>query len=157
MLRLKDIRSVLSAVLRRRLVVVIAAIALLSATIPVGGQSIQAIFNIDLGANPSPANIRVLGASPDDHLSGNGTPNTFNSYIRAHAIAVGDFNHDGFQDVVIGAPDADFAPAAPAAPRANAGAVYVIFGKATFAAATIIDTSLAATLQPDIRIFGAPH
>ncbi|HJQ26546.1 MAG TPA: hypothetical protein VKA60_21705 [Blastocatellia bacterium] len=140
--------------MRRRLVVLIAAIALLGGTIPVGGQSIQAIFNIDLGANPSPANIRVLGAGPDDHLSGNGTPNTFTSYIRAHAIAVGDFNHDGFQDVVIGAPDTDFTPAAAPA-RANAGAVYVIFGKATFAAATIIDTNLAATLQPDIRIFGA--
>src|SRR5205085_1342321 len=155
MQRLKDLRPLRMAVLRRRLVVLLAAIALLAGTLPVGGQSLQAIFNIDLGATPSPANIRVLGASTDDHLSGNGTPNTFTGFPRAHALAVGDFNKDGIQDVVIGAPDTDFTPAAPGTPRANAGAVYVVFGKATFAAGTIIDTNLAAPIQPDIRIFGA--
>ena len=132
-----------------------AAIALFASTIPVGSQTAQATFNIDLGAVPSPANIRLLGANVDDHLSGNGTPATFSTFPRAHAIAVGDFNHDGFQDVAVGAPDTDFAPAAPNAPRANAGAVYVIFGKATFAANTIIDSNLAAGNQPDIQIFGA--
>src|SRR5438105_3960243 len=155
MQRLKDLRPLRMAVLRRRLVVLFAAIALLAGTLPVGGQSLQAIFNIDLGANPSPANIRVLGASTDDHLSGNGTPNTFTGFPRAHALAVGDFNKDGIQDVVIGAPDTDFTPAAPGTPRANAGAVYVVFGKATFATGTVFDTNLASASQPDIRIFGA--
>lgn len=155
MQRLKETRPAHKAGLLHRLVVVFAAIALMAGALPVGGQSIQAIFNIDLGAVPSPANVRVLGAGADDHLSGNGTPNNFSTFTRAHAIAVGDFNKDGFQDIVIGAPDADFTPAAPATPRANAGAVYVIFGKATFATGAVIDTALTSTSQPDIRIFGA--
>jgi FG-GAP repeat len=154
---IKDNRPTQPAGFRRRVVVLIAAIALLAGTVPVGSQTqtIQAIFNIDLGVSPSPANIRLLGASTDDHLSGNGTPNNFTSFPRAHAIAVGDFNHDGIQDMVVGAPDTDFTPAAPAAARANAGAVYITFGKSSFAAGTIIDTNLAAPIQPDIKIFGA--
>jgi len=136
------------------LVVCLAAIALMANTVPVGSQTAQATFSIDLGTIPSPANIRVNGASANDHLSGNGTPATFTAFPRAHAIAIGDFNHDGFQDVAIGAPDTDFTPTGGAA-RANAGAVYVIFGKATFASNTIIDTNLAGTNQPDIQIFGA--
>ena len=65
-----------------------AAIALFASTIPVGSQTAQATFNIDLGASPSPANIKLLGANASDHLSGNGTPNSFTSFPRAHAIAI---------------------------------------------------------------------
>jgi hypothetical protein len=132
-----------------------AALVLTVGTATVGSQTAQATFNIDLGAVPSPANIRLLGANPDDDLSGNGSPNVFTTFPRAHAIAVGDFNHDGFQDVLVGAPDADFTPAAPGTLRTAAGAAYIIFGKTTFAANTIIDANLAAANQPDIRIFGA--
>ncbi|HKP11573.1 MAG TPA: hypothetical protein VJZ91_05660 [Blastocatellia bacterium] len=131
-----------------------AAILLTASTAPVGSQTAQATFNINLGDVPSPASIRVLGASADDHLSGNGTPDTFSTFPRAHALAVGDFNHDGFQDVVIGAPDTDFTPQGGTL-RQNAGAVYVIFGRQTFPASAILDTNLAATSQPDISVFGA--
>src|SRR5690349_4954483 len=83
----------------RTLVVCLAAIALFANTVPVGSQTAQATFNINLGDIPSPASIRVNGANANDHLSGNGTPATFSTFPRAHAIAIGDFNHDGFQDV----------------------------------------------------------
>src|SRR5690242_8008558 len=133
-----------------------AAIIITAGIVPVGSQTAQATFNINLADVPSPANPQVIGASAMDHLSGNGTPDTFSVFPRAHALATGDFNHDGFQDVVIGAPDTDFTPQGGDL-RQNAGAVYVIFGRATFAASTIIDTNLAAALtsQPDISIFGA--
>jgi hypothetical protein len=133
-----------------------AAIIVTVGTFPVGSQTIQATFNINLSDVPSPASIRVLGASASDHLSGDLTPDTFSAFPRAHALATGDFNHDGFQDIVIGAPDTDFTPQG-GDPRKNAGAVYVIFGRQTFAAGAIFDTNLAATptSQPDISIFGA--
>jgi hypothetical protein len=114
----------------------------------------QASTNIGLGDTPNPAAATLIGASANDHLSGNGTANTSSVFPRAHAIATGDFNRDGFQDIAIGAPDADFAPGAPATPRANAGAVYILFGRQTFPAGTLIDTNTAALSQPDVKIFG---
>jgi FG-GAP repeat protein len=111
----------------------------------------QTIQLIDLSTTtPS---ITYLGASADDHLSGNG--NSDDPAIgRAHAIATGDFNNDGFADVLIGAPDADFTPDGGTL-RGNAGAVYVSFGKATIVSPTTIDMNTAATVQPDVKIFGA--
>jgi FG-GAP repeat len=135
------------------LLVFLAAVLTFS-TIPVGSQTGQPAASISLAA-PTPSNPTLIGANADDHLSGSGTPDTFSAFPRAHAVAVGDFNHDGFQDVVVGAPDADITPAAPAAPRPGAGAVYVIFGKSTFAANAIIDANPTAQSQPDIRILGA--
>ena len=135
----------------------LAVLAMMIATLPVAAnnqfqtQSAQGP-NIDLGANP--ANITFFGAAASDHLSGN-EPATPGAFPRAHAIVTGDFNRDGSLDVAIGAPDADFAPAAPAAARPNAGAVYILFGKSVFPANTVIDTSLTATNQPDVKIFGA--
>lgn len=117
-------------------------------------QSVQATLMIDLSAAPSPANIQMLGANSSDHLSGAGTSGSFSSFPRSHAIAVGDFNKDGFKDVVVGAPETDFTPQGGSA-RADAGAVYILFGKATFAAQTIVDTNLTALSQPDLRVFGA--
>ncbi len=134
-----------------------AVLAMMVATLPVAAnnqfqtQSAQGL-NIDLGATA--ANITVLGAAASDHLSGNNEPATVGTFPRAHAIVTGDFNRDGSLDVAIGAPDADFVPAAPPA-RANAGAVYIIFGKSVFPAGTVIDTNLTASNQPDVKIFGA--
>ncbi|HKP87978.1 MAG TPA: hypothetical protein VJZ26_17880 [Blastocatellia bacterium] len=131
-------------------------IALVAATFQVtaGTQSALAAFNIDLSVTT--ANITLLGAAASDHLSGNGTAATSSTFPRAHAIVTGDFNRDGTQDVAVGAPDADFTPAQGAA-RADAGAIYILFGKSTFAAGTVIDANLAAAAasQPDVKIFGA--
>lgn len=148
---LKENRLNHKAGLRRTLVVLFAAVTLIAGSVPAGSQTAQATFNIDLGAAVNPANITVLGAGAGDHLSSNGTAGTF---PRARALATGDFNDDGFQDIVIGAPDTDFTPTGGPT-RADAGAVYVIFGKATFAANTVIDPSGTPASQPDIRIFGA--
>jgi FG-GAP repeat/Ser-Thr-rich glycosyl-phosphatidyl-inositol-anchored membrane family len=114
----------------------------------------QAFTNIDLGSNPGAAGVTLLGAGPNDHLSGNGTPNVSSVFPRAHAIVTGDFNKDGFQDIAVGAPDADFTPTGGTA-RANAGAVYILFGRQTFPASTLIDTNLTALSQPDVKVFGA--
>ncbi len=136
----------------------LAVLAMMIATLPVAAynqfqtQSAQGL-NVDLGATP--ANITFFGAAASDHLSGNNEPSTSGIFPRAHAIVTGDFNRDGSLDVAIGAPDADFVPQAPAAARPNAGAVYILFGKSVFPAGTIIDTSLTATNQPDVKIFGA--
>lgn len=139
--------------------ITLSVLALIVATLPVAAntqsdtQTAQGLINIDLAATP--ASITFFGAGSSDHLSGNATPGTVSTFPRAHAIVTGDFNRDGSLDVAIGAPDADFAPTAPAPARPNAGAVYILFGKSTFPANTIIDTSLTATSQPDVKIFGA--
>lgn len=106
----------------------------------------QALFIVDLGI--SPPDVTILGASQDDHLSGGGAPAAFAS-THARAIATGDFNADGFQDVAMGAPDSD----AGSPNRANAGAVYVVFGRVVFT--PTLDTNTSALSQPNIRIFGA--
>lgn len=126
------------------------AIFLLATGWPVGNslkaQTPQAIQTIDV----TTAQITVLGASEKDELSGNGAEKTFTTLPRAHAIATGDFNKDGIADLVIGAPEADFTPTGGAS-REGAGAVYVVFGKTTFANPTVIDAATA----PEVRVFGA--
>ncbi len=74
-------------------------------------------------------------------------------FRRAKALATGDFNDDGIQDIAIGAPDADFTPQAQPV-RGNAGAVYIIFGRQNFVLPSVFDTNLTALLQPEIKIFG---
>ncbi|MBI3653967.1 MAG: FG-GAP repeat protein [Acidobacteria bacterium] len=112
----------------------------------------QALQTIDL-ATTTPG-VTVIGASADDKLGGNGSANTFSSTPRSHPLARGDFNRDGIQDLAIGAPEADFTPTGGPL-RANTGAVYIIFGRQSFTTGSVIDASLSAATQPDIKIFGA--
>ncbi len=96
------------------------------------------------------ADIIILGAAAEDHLSGNGAPNG-TQLSRARAIATGDFNNDGAADIIIGAPDVDVTIAQPAETRADAGTVYIIFGRTT-PFTSPIDTFVLG--QTSIRIFG---
>jgi hypothetical protein len=114
----------------------------------------QVLLTRDLAANP--AEVVLLGANADDNLGGNGTKNTFTDLSRARPLVSGDFNRDGIQDLAMGAPNADYTPpGAGSVARANAGAVYVLFGRNTFTNQTIIDTNPASVSQPDVRIYGA--
>lgn len=108
------------------------------------------IINVASEANPT-----VLGATTNQHLSGNGSAATFDvtpANLRAHAVATGDVNGDGIQDLVIGAPDATFTVALQGGgtqTRTAAGVAYVVFGKNSLAGT--IDTAS----QADLTILGA--
>ncbi|MFY9607142.1 MAG: hypothetical protein WAU45_00845 [Blastocatellia bacterium] len=128
------------------------AIAIVPFKAATGDVSTQTVQFIDLSA--AAANIQILGAGDADHLSGNGAANSFATLPRSHAVAVGDINDDGIDDLITGAPDADFTPQGGSL-RADAGSVYILFGRASFSTPTIIDTNLTAISQPDVKIFGA--
>jgi Concanavalin A-like lectin/glucanases superfamily/FG-GAP repeat len=101
------------------------------------------------------ANATILGATTNQHLSGNGTSGTFGvnlANMRAHAIATGDVNGDGIPDVVMGAPDATFTVTPGGGSpqiRTGAGLVYIVLGKTTLSGT--IDTNAG---QADITILG---
>lgn len=99
------------------------------------------LINVGSEANPT-----VLGAASDRHLSGNGNAAAFDvtlGNLRAHAVAVGDVNGDGIQDLVMGAPDATFTVTEQT--RTNAGVVYIIFGSNSLAGT--IDTGDQSSLK----------
>ena len=112
-----------------------------------GFQTAQVLRFIIVGTE---ASAQILGATTNQHLSSNGTPATFDvtaGNLRARAIATGDVNNDGIQDVIVGAPDATFSVSA--VNRVGAGIVYVVLGKMTLAGT--IDTNAG---QADISILG---
>ena len=133
-------------------VLFLTGIALLGGKSPAEAQVFQVI---DL-SQPGTVDVTVLGAREDDHLTGNGAPDTFTDLSRARAIATGDFNCDGIQDVAFGAPEADLVIGAgeEQETRLDAGAVYIVFGR-TVPFPAVIDALPPAVSQPDVRIFGA--
>ena len=71
-------------------------------------QETEALRIISVGTE---ATATILGATTNQHLSGNGTAAIFDvnlANMRAHAIATGDVNGDGIADVITGAPEATF-------------------------------------------------
>lgn len=116
-------------------------------------QQIEVLRIINVGTE---ATTTILGATTNQHLSGNGAAATFDvnlGNLRARAIATGDVNGDGIPDVVVGAPAATFTIApqgGPAQLRTGAGITYVVFGKTGLSGA--VDTNAG---QADLSILGA--
>lgn len=115
-------------------------------------QEAQVLRIINVGTE---ANATILGATTNQHLSGNGTAGNFVvslANMRAHAIAIGDVNGDGISDVITGAPDATFtvtpSVGAPQT-RTSAGIVYIVLGKTGLSGT--IDTNAG---QAEISILG---
>lgn len=94
--------------------------------------------SIDTAANQ--ADVTILGGKTGDKLG--------------FAVAVGDVNGDGISDITIGAPGADFPGALtpPPAARADTGAVFVIFGTASFVSPSSID--IATPNAASVALFG---
>jgi hypothetical protein len=65
------------------------------------------------------------------------------SFQMGYAVAAGDLNRDGFDDIIIGAPQADRAP------FVGCGEVYVIYGSRSLPARIELETE-----NPDIIIYG---
>ncbi len=78
----------------------------------------------------TPADVTVYGASAGDYLA------------DRFSLATGDFNDDGFADVLVGAPLAD----GPEDSRENAGEAYIIFGSSQPAATVDLATGAPVTI-----------
>jgi Concanavalin A-like lectin/glucanases superfamily/FG-GAP repeat len=93
-----------------------------------------------IDTNAGQAEISILGGKSGDKLG--------------FAVAVGDVNGDGIDDISIGAPGADFpgSAAPPVAARNDTGAVFVIFGAAALSTPHTID--LATANAANVALFG---
>jgi hypothetical protein len=90
--------------------------------------------DLDLSGSPASGGFTLIQGDAD----GDGTGNS---------VAAADIDSDGFDDAIIGAPNAD-----PAG-RLDAGAVYVIYGRSNLPGATI-NLAAAATSNGETRIYG---
>ena len=89
--------------------------------------------------DPGDQDVIIYGGSANDVLAG------------SHAVAVGDVNGDGIDDLILGAYYAD----GPSDARVNVGEAYVIFGSSSLA--PIIDiagTEPSPAVPPDVTIYG---
>jgi len=98
---------------------------------PGGGAPGGLQYSLDLAANAP--DLTIYGADAGDYLA------------DRFSLSSGDFNGDGKDDILVGAPLAD----GPGNARANAGEAYVIFGRGDGE-----EMDLAAD-QPDLTIVGA--
>jgi hypothetical protein len=90
--------------------------------------------DVDLATWATPRQgLQVWGAAADDRLG--------------NAVSAGDFNNDGYQDILAGSYAADVLS------RTNAGAAYVVFGSGS-RSTSVIDTA-SAIFPAGVRIFGA--
>jgi hypothetical protein len=89
---------------------------------------------VDLAAG---ADVHIIGASAGDNLGING------------ALTAGDFNGDGFADLLLGAPLAD----GPGESRSNSGEAYLIFGRHRLPA--VRDLALPGLAGAEVTLHGA--
>ncbi|HYP28637.1 MAG TPA: hypothetical protein VE262_18140 [Blastocatellia bacterium] len=148
-----EARSGSRRVLALLAVVSLIGLAFITASLSTRAQvTIQTIQTIDPVS--SGTDVTILGAAADDHLSGNGASGDLTPLTRARALTVGDFDNDGIDDLVIGAPDANVnlnPQGGPVVDRPDAGIVYVISGRTTPFPATI-DAAIQG--QTTLRILG---
>ena len=95
-----------------------------------GSSSLPAIIDL----NTSDEDVTIYGATEGDYLTEQG------------AVAVGDVNGDGTDDLILAARSAD----GPSEGRAHAGEAYVIFGSSSLPATIDLNTS-----GEDVTIYGA--
>lgn len=93
------------------------------------------------------ADVSIIGRTAGESVR----PGTLGSLSGVLRAIVADVSGDRVGDLIIGAPLADPSPN-PGEVRKNAGAVYVIFGRAGLASPTLRDLE---TQPPDITIYGA--
>ncbi|MFY9553743.1 MAG: LamG-like jellyroll fold domain-containing protein [Blastocatellia bacterium] len=93
-----------------------------------------------LDTNAGDANVTILGSKTGDRLG--------------FSVTVGDVNGDGKDDIIIGAPGADFPGSASpvVAARNDTGAAFVIFGAASLSTTPTID--LATVNAASVALFG---
>lgn len=97
------------------------------------GRSLP-VATVDLASD---ADVQIFGASASDNLGING------------ALVAGDFNGDGFADLLLGAPLAD----GPGESRSNAGEAYLIFGRHRLP--PVRDLALAGLAGAEVTLYGA--
>jgi len=99
-----------------------------------GGPGLNSTSTIDL--NSSGENVTIYGATRSDLLT------------RGGALAVGDVNGDGIDDLLLGARLAD----GPSEGRSDAGEAYIIFGGSGLNSTSTIDLNSSGE---DVTIYGA--